>query len=80
MGSAARSRKEAASTPRTIEHRTAVRRLEAAMIEQSRVGEVLERSSGTSSEQPAYARARAAALNVSACDEAVKALANQPPA
>ena len=44
------------------------------MIEQSRVGEALERSAGTASEQPAYARARAAAQHVTTCDEAVKAL------
>jgi hypothetical protein len=58
----------------SLEQRTAVRRLEVAMIEQSRVGEALERSTGTSSEQGAYARARTAAEYVSTCDEAVKAL------
>ena len=74
MNASARSQGAKASTPRTIEQRTAVRRLEAAMIEQARLGEALERSSGTSSEQPAYARARAAAQHVSTCDEAVKTL------
>ena len=46
------------------------------MSEQARFGEALERSSGTSSEQRAYARARAAAEHVSTCDEAVKAFSD----
>jgi hypothetical protein len=60
---------------RTTTQRVAVRRLEAAMIEQTRLGAALERAAGTSSEQSAYARLRAASQRVKACDRDVQELA-----
>jgi hypothetical protein len=51
-----------------------VRRLEAALIEQARSGDQYQRWVGTSSEQASYARLRIAALRVSECDHAVRAL------
>ena len=54
--------------------RVAVRRLEAALIEQARLGDGLQRAVATSSEQASYSRLRAASRRVSECDEAVKAL------
>jgi hypothetical protein len=52
---------------------TAVGRLEAALIEQARVGDAYERSVSTSAEQSCYLRLQAASLEVSRCDWAVKA-------
>jgi hypothetical protein len=60
---------------RTSAERVAVRQLEVAMIEQARLGDALERAAGTSSEQPAYARLRAASQRVQTCDQRVKQLA-----
>ena len=64
----------APSRQRTFDRRVAVRRLEAALIEQARLDEGFQRSLGTSSEQTSYSRLRAATRRVSACDQAVKAL------
>ena len=56
----------------------AVRRLEAALIEQARVGDVFERSVGTSAEHASYSRLRAASERVAECDRYVKSLTYQP--
>src|SRR3954451_14256427 len=58
---------------RTASQRVAVRRLEAALVEQARVGELYARSVGTSMEQSAYARLQAAPVRVTECDRRVKA-------
>ena len=47
-------------------------RLEAALVEQARLGEAFDRSIGTTSEQAAYTRLRAASLDVARCDRADK--------
>jgi hypothetical protein len=60
---------------RTNAERVAVRHLEAAMIEQARLGDALERAAGTSAEQPAYVRLRVASKRVEACDREVRDLA-----
>jgi hypothetical protein len=62
------------SPRRSLERRAAVRRLEAALIEQARLQDGLHRSVGTSSEQATYSRMRAASARVSECDRAVRAL------
>jgi hypothetical protein len=54
--------------------RAAVRRLEAALVEQARLGDAHARAVGTSAEQSTYARLQAASLEVSRCDLAAKAL------
>jgi hypothetical protein len=64
---------QAARVTRTPAERTAVRRLEAALLEQARVGDVYARSVGTSAEQSAYVRLRAASLKVSDCERLSKA-------
>ncbi len=56
----------AAATRTTRRLRT--ERLETALVEQARLGEVFDRSIGTTSEQAAYTRLRAATVNVSRCD------------
>ena len=66
----------AASRHRTRDGRVAVRHLEAALIEQARLGDHFQRSLGTSSEQASYARLNAASQRVSECDQAVKALSD----
>lgn len=66
----------AASPPRTRDGRVAVRHLEAALIEQARLGDHFQRSLGTSSEQASFARLNAASQRVSECDQAVKALSD----
>jgi hypothetical protein len=52
----------------------AVRRLEAALTEQARLGDAYTRSIATSTEQSCYVRLAAANLNVSRCDGVVKAV------
>jgi hypothetical protein len=59
--------------PRTATQRAAVRRLEGALVEQARVGDVYTRSVGTSSEQSAHVRLQAASAEVTECDRQVKA-------
>jgi anti-sigma regulatory factor (Ser/Thr protein kinase) len=54
-----------------------VRRLERALIEQARLGDAYERAAGTSSEQSAYLRLRAASFDVTRCDRTVKTF--EPP-
>jgi hypothetical protein len=51
---------------------TAVGRLEAALIDQARLGDAYARSVSTSAEQSCYLRLQAASLEVSRCDRAVK--------
>ena len=46
--------------------------LEDALIEQERLGDALDLAVGTSSEQAAYFRLRAASLDVAECDRADK--------
>jgi hypothetical protein len=53
--------------------RLAVRRLDAALIEQARLGDAYARSVSTSAEQSCFLRLQAASLQVSRCDRAVKA-------
>ena len=62
-----------APLPRTPAERVAVRRLEAALIEQTRVEEVYARAIGTSMEQSAYVRLQEASANVTECDREAKA-------
>jgi hypothetical protein len=62
----------AGSERRTRAARSANRRLEAALIEQARVGDAYARSVATSAEQSCYLRLQAASLHVSRCDRAVK--------
>lgn len=57
---------------RTHAKRLAVRRLEAALVEQARLGDAYSRSISTSAEQSCYVRLAAATVNVSRCDGAVK--------
>jgi hypothetical protein len=64
----------AASKRRAYAERLAVRRLEAALIEQARVGDAHALSVSTSAEQSSYVRLQAASLEVSRCDRAVKTL------
>jgi hypothetical protein len=54
--------------------RVALRRLEAALVAQARVGDVYARWSGTSAEQSCYSRLRAASQQVAECEQAVKAM------
>jgi hypothetical protein len=63
---------KAGSERRGHAERLAVRRLEAALIEQARVGDAYALSVSTSAEQSSYLRLRAASLQVSRCDRAVK--------
>jgi hypothetical protein len=51
-----------------------VRHLEAALIQQARLGHALDRAVGTSAEQSAYARLRAASEHVDTCDREVREL------
>ena len=64
---------------RSIDERAAVRRLEAALIEQARLGDRFQRSLGTSSEQASYASLQVASRRVSECDRAVRALSDEDP-
>jgi hypothetical protein len=50
----------------------AAKRLAAALTEQARLGDALHRLAGSSAEQSAYARLRAASLRVAECDREVK--------
>jgi hypothetical protein len=50
----------------------AVRRLDAALADQARLGDDYARMAGTSAEQSAYVRLHAASRRVSVCDLAVK--------
>lgn len=59
--------------------RAAVLRLDEALSEQARLGDDLQLSVTTSAEQPSYARLQAASRHVSECDQAVKALWEEPP-
>ena len=63
---------QAAPARRTRAQRVAVRRLEAALTEQARVGDLYARSVGTSAEQSAHARLQGASLRVSECDRRAK--------
>jgi hypothetical protein len=63
----------AASERRVNVGRSAAGRLEAALIEQARLGDAYARSVSTSAEQSSYLRLQAASLEVSRCDRAVKA-------
>jgi anti-sigma regulatory factor (Ser/Thr protein kinase) len=65
-------------TQQTPAERLALRRLEAALAEQARLGDVYARSVGTSAEQAAHARLQAASLKVSECDQLAKTVLNQP--
>ena len=74
--------KDAGSVPVTAEaerragaERSAVRRLDAALGEQARLGDAYARSVSTSAEQSCFVRLQAASLQVSRCDRAVKAAA-----
>jgi hypothetical protein len=60
------------SERRADAQRSTVRRLDAALIEQARLGDAYERSVSTSAEQSCYLRLQAASLQVSRCDRAVK--------
>ena len=62
-----------APAPRTPLERVAVRRLEAALLEQARLGDVYARSIGTSMEQSAYAHLQGASAKVTECDRQAKA-------
>jgi hypothetical protein len=62
-----------ASERRAHAERSAVGRLEAALIEQARLGDSYARSVSTGAEQSCYLRLQAASLRVSLCDRAVKA-------
>ena len=62
-----------ASARRGHAARLAVRRLEAALIEQARLGDAYARAVSTSSEQACYLRLQDASLEVSRRDRAVKA-------
>src|SRR3954453_6191027 len=57
---------------RTHGERLAVRRRDAALLEQAQRGEALQRAAGTSAEQSSFVRLEAASLHVSRCDRAVK--------
>ena len=75
MAAEERSNHEAeAPRERTIDRRVAVQQLEAALVEQARLGDDFQRFVGTSSEQASYARLRAASRRVTECDQAIKAL------
>ena len=67
------TRGAAASKRRARGERSAVRRLQAALTEQARLGDAYARSVSTSTEQSCYLRLQAASLQVSRCDRAVKA-------
>jgi hypothetical protein len=58
---------------RAASERVAVRRLEAALVEQARVEGLYTRSIGTSAEQSAYVRLQAASTEVTECDRQAKA-------
>jgi hypothetical protein len=62
-----------APAQRTASERVAVRRLEAALLEQARVGDLYARSIGTSAEQSASARLQLASAKVTECDRHAKA-------
>jgi hypothetical protein len=64
----------AGSERRGHAERLAVCRLEAALIEQARVGDAYALSVSTSAEQSCYLRLQAASLQVSRCDRAVKTI------
>jgi hypothetical protein len=57
---------------RAITQRTAVRRLEAALLEHARLEDAYGRSIGTSTERSAYRRLQAAASKVTDCDRLVR--------
>ena len=57
--------------------RAAVRRLEAALIEQARLGDGFRASIATSAEQASFSRLQAASRHVSECDQLVKVLASE---
>jgi hypothetical protein len=65
--------------PRTNAERVAIRRLEAALVEQARLGDAFARLAGSQAEQAAYLRLQAASLRVSRCDLVVKAMSRQMP-
>ena len=62
-----------APVSRPPSERVAVRRLEAALLEQARVGDLYARSIGTAAEQFAYVRFQAASAKVTECDRQAKA-------
>jgi hypothetical protein len=63
---------EAASRRRAYAERLAVYHLEAALLEQARLGDAYNRAVDTSAEQSCFLRLEAASLDVSRCDLAVK--------
>ena len=74
MGAHENANRSAASVrQRAYAMRLAVMRLDAALLEQARLGDAYARSVGTSAEQSSHMRLMAASLNVSSCDQAVKA-------
>ena len=62
-----------ARAERTAPDQNVVRRLEAALVEQARVEDLYALSVGTSTEQSAYVRLRAASAKVTECDRLAKA-------
>jgi hypothetical protein len=73
MGAGERSTRGTAAERRAHAGRSAVGRLETALIEQTRLGDAYGRSVSTSAELSCYLRLQAASLEVSRCDRAVKA-------
>ena len=57
---------------RARSRRVATERLEAALVEQARLGDAFALAVGTSAEQSCHVRLAAASLQVSVCDRAVK--------
>jgi hypothetical protein len=62
-----------APAQRTAPDQIVVRRLEAALVEQARVGDLYALSVGTSTEQSAYVRLQGASAKVTECDRQAKA-------
>ena len=56
----------------SINEAAARERLEVALADQARLGDLYQRAMGTSAEQTSYARLQAAGLRVAMCDRAVK--------